>query len=189
MVFAAPRGEAAAVPWREAYIEGSSRTDDKGQANAEVRDREGAVDAGIGRGVGVGGTTGQGGEGCAGGPSVSSRNREAGWLRGAGTVEAGGTGDHRVGCHSQAEDQQGDTVKGGALQAGAEEHLQGGRQGNGGAIGGDDGRGVGHELGVSRDDNKPGYAGVAEHEQAGRAGGGRRSREAEVLGMHAHVHE
>ena len=58
------------------------------------------------------------------GASVSSRNREAGWLRGAGAVETGGTGDHGVGRRTQAEDQQGDTVKGGAFQAGAEERLQ-----------------------------------------------------------------
>ena len=58
VAFAAPRGEAAAGPWHEAYTEGRSRTDDKGQANAEVCEREGASDEGVGRGVGVGGATG-----------------------------------------------------------------------------------------------------------------------------------
>ena len=38
-------------------------------------------------------------------------------------MAAGGTGDHRVGLHSQAKNQQGDTGEGGVLQAGAEEHL------------------------------------------------------------------
>ena len=73
----------------------------------------------------MGGATGQGWQGGVRGASVSSSNREAGWLRGAGDVETGGTGNHRVGCHSQEEDHQGDIGEGGALQAGAEEHLQG----------------------------------------------------------------
>ena len=132
----APRGEAEEI-WREAHTGDSSQGDVEGQKAAEVCEFGGATDAGIGRGVGVGGATGQGWKGCAGGASVSSRNREDGWLRGAGAVETGGSGAHRVGHHRQAEDQQGDTGEGGALQAGAEEHLQGTRQGNGGAIVGD----------------------------------------------------
>ena len=95
--------------------------------------------------------------------------------------EAGGAGDDRMGRRSQGTDQQEDASEGGALQASAEEHFQGAGKGSGGQPGADDGGGVGHGSGASRDDTRAGCGGMEEHEQAGRAGGGRQSGEAEVL--------